>query len=790
ADSGDWPIWSGPNHDLTSLGNGAFDDPTFGLEVLWSKPLGSGYSGISAVGNQLVTAFSDGTSDVMVALDAGSGEELWRYRMDETYRGHDASDDGPVATPTLHDGLVYGLSPRGRLFALRLADGEQVWSRRLVAELGAVEPFWGFNSTPTVIGGVLIMETGGPDGEAISGLDPATGELLWSVEDDPVGYESPTVLRIAGEEQVVALTNHLILGLVPKTGEVLWKKELKIEGGYGYAHPLPLGDGRVLVVAYPQTLLFRIGKADGGYRVEELWRTRALALRPGMALPVFYQGYLYGFTGAFLTCVDAATGETTWKSRPPGAGNLVVVDGHLVILAATGELVVAAATPAGYREQTRVQAIETGSVARPTFAAGRIYVRDLSEIAGLGVTAEAPRAKAAAEAPQVELLGEFGEFVRRLETAANKAQRIDEFLAAHQEFPILEGDDLVHFVFRGEVEDLMLVGSMLALDEELPMHRVEGTDFYFRSLRLKPGAYFPYAFAVFDEQRLDPLNPRRPDIPGQKRSVFTTRGWQEPRHLREPEGERGRFETLPWKSEILDNEREVRVYLPPGYDDGEERYPLLVVHNGGRYLEHGKFDHTLDNLVGKSVAPLVVAFLSRGGYAEFGSQAAEYSQAVAEELVPLLDDRYRTVARPEARAMMGTFNAAAISIFAALKRPDLFGRVAVQSLLLGELEDEIVALIEEGEKRDLRVYVEWSLYDLKAQEEPIFDARGDSRRLVSLLEKRGYQPTAREIVQGIGWSETAPNIFWTGWRQSTGPILETLFPVEQAGADHRFPGAL
>ncbi|MCP4655660.1 MAG: hypothetical protein GY856_09600, partial [bacterium] len=46
ADSGDWPIWSGPNHDLTSLGNGAFDDPTFGLEVLWSKPLGSGYSGI------------------------------------------------------------------------------------------------------------------------------------------------------------------------------------------------------------------------------------------------------------------------------------------------------------------------------------------------------------------------------------------------------------------------------------------------------------------------------------------------------------------------------------------------------------------------------------------------------------------------------------------------------------------------------------------------------------------------------------------------------------------------
>jgi len=228
----DWPIWNGPNHDLTTSGNGAFDNDTFGLERLWSRPLGSGYSALSVAGDRLVACFSDGTSDWMAALDVASGRELWRYRIDaETYRGHDGSDDGPVATPTIHDGLVFGLSPRGRLFAVRLADGEEVWTRRLVDELGAKQPFWGFNSSPTVIGGVLVMLTGGDGGHSISGLDPATGELRWATGDDAVYYESPIALRLGDEEHIFALTNDHIIGLEPGTGRVLWRQENKVDEG-------------------------------------------------------------------------------------------------------------------------------------------------------------------------------------------------------------------------------------------------------------------------------------------------------------------------------------------------------------------------------------------------------------------------------------------------------------------------------------------------------------------------------------------------------------------------------
>jgi outer membrane protein assembly factor BamB len=174
-DSADWPRWSGPSYNLATTAGGALNRPNLGLELLWQRPFGPAYSAISVVGDRLVTAYSDGESDWFVALEVATGEELWRFRLGDTYRGHDGSEDGPVATPTIHDGIVYCLGPRGLLVALRLEDGSKVWSRRLVQELHAKEPLWGFNSSPTVIGGVLVLGTGGPDGHAVTALDPSTG---------------------------------------------------------------------------------------------------------------------------------------------------------------------------------------------------------------------------------------------------------------------------------------------------------------------------------------------------------------------------------------------------------------------------------------------------------------------------------------------------------------------------------------------------------------------------------------------------------------------------------------
>ena len=212
----------GSNQQQESAGKGVFETDGFGLEIVWTKSLGSGHSRITVVEGRAITMFSDGEFDNLIALEVATGEEIWRHRIAATYRGHDGSADGPHSTPIVDGGVVYGLGPKGHLFAVSFVDGAEIWSRKIDEELGARAPYWGFATTPAIEGGMLIVQTGGPEGQAITGFDKRTGEVRWTVGGDTVGYQSPTVLTLAGVRQVVAVGNQEIMGILPRIGEVLW----------------------------------------------------------------------------------------------------------------------------------------------------------------------------------------------------------------------------------------------------------------------------------------------------------------------------------------------------------------------------------------------------------------------------------------------------------------------------------------------------------------------------------------------------------------------------------------
>ncbi|MEM8960799.1 MAG: alpha/beta hydrolase-fold protein, partial [Acidobacteriota bacterium] len=460
--------------------------------------------------------------------------------------------------------------------------------------------------------------------------------------------------------------------------------------------------------------------------------------------------------------------ETAWKSRPPGRGNLVLVDGHLVILIRSGEIVIAEATPEEYREVSRIQALERGYFTRPSFANGKVYVRNLVDIAAIGVTnASLAGSTVAQPGAGRELRGDFGAFVERLETAENKSEMIESFLAEHPALPILEGN-LVHFVYHGEVDDLAVSGNFIRDGSEHAMHRAEGTDFYFRSYELPEKAIFTYRFSVFDESITDPANPRTTGAEDDQRSVLTTTGWQAPSHLREPEGERGRIETLSWKSEQLENARDVQVYLPAGYDEGNRRYPLLVVNDGTEALSNGQIDKSLDNLIGETVAPVIVAFVPSAIWRELGgTMTAEYARAQAEELIPLLDNTFRTDARRESRAVLGQAGAGFSALYAALHYPEVFSQAAAQSYEHGDLEEDLMTAAS-GDQHDLELVLHWSSYDRLIPYWD-FDARRDAQNVVAALENNGYSPTIIESNDGAGWGM---------WQGRMAEVLEALFPVE------------
>lgn len=763
----DWPQWRGPDQSLSSSGNGVFEGPELGLEIAWKRPLGAGYSSISVVGERAVTMYSDGDKDLLVALDAATGAELWRYEIGPTYEGHSGSDDGPLSTPTVAGGRVFALGPKGQLFAVGLEDGKEIWRQQIEEQYQAVAPHYGYTTVPVMVDGNLIVQTGGPGGRSITALDPATGERRWSAGSDTVGYHSPLVVELGGERQVLAISSRHLLGLDPGSGEELWRYQYSEEDDLD-AQPVAVGGGRVLLAHQDAAAMVRVARsdgADGGYAVEELWRKETL--RNTSVVPIYHDGHLYGYSGRFLTCVGAETGEMVWKSRPPGYGGMVLIDGHLVHFADHGNVVISEANPEGYVEKARLEVSDSDNLTPPSFAGGRFFVRNLTDVAALNVTdrATTPPAPLVEEAA---LYGELGELVRGLGDVADKRAVLGEWMAKQDGFPAVEGDSLVHFVYRGDVDDIAVSGNFLDMGAQEPLHHVAGTDFYFRSYELTPKAHFEYRFHVFDEALRDPLNPRFVEPEDRGPSALAMPGWEEPAHLRGPEAERGRIETFTWKSEALENEREMQVYLPAGYDAGEERYPLAIVNYGEQALAEGRMANTLDNLIGKSVRPVIVAFLPRVDFDEYSTRVDAFTTAVTTELLPYLDEHYRTLPGAENRAMAGIASGAFGSAYVALKSGAV-GKVATQSFYMRDTADALRAMIAADDRKAVEFYVEWSVNDLKSAGDAGIQCRRDSTELAELLEGAGYPVVANEVGDGGGWGS---------WRSRNDVIFETFFPLD------------
>ncbi len=746
-----------------------FPAKPFGLEVAWKKALGSGYSEVAAAGNLMVTMFSDAEHDLVAALDAATGEERWRYRIGPVYKGHDGSDDGPAGSPVVAGDAVYGLDPHGRLFAVRLADGKEIWARTLEAEKEAKVPVYGFATTPLPAGDSLIVLTGRQSGGAISAYDRRDGKLLWSRGDDTVDYQSPVLATVAGRPQVVVVTNHLLLGLDPKDGKILWQHRHTPADGIGFARPVAMGDDRFVVVLGESTAAFQVVKKDGGLGVNELWRSNEFM--NAYAMPIYRQGHLYGLTGRFLTCVDAATGKVVWKSRPPGGHAMTLVEDHLAVLATGGEVVLVEATPTGYVEKARGKALDREALTAPTFASGRFFVRNLTEIAALRITEQAPPAAAKASGPDLgKVGGELGALLARIEAAeaAAKPKLVEEFFAKKPRLPILEDDGRAHFLYRGEVKDVAVSGSVTeAPNQELALDRIAGTDLHIRTLKLDPESCYDYRLRVdFGEPQPDPANPLRVGAGPNLSSELAMPRWQVPAHIDEPSAgrPRGRVETI----ELGTGEslRRVWVYLPAGYESGAARYPLLVLANGDFQLASGSMANSLDNLIGTTVEPLIVAFLERRGPDTQPAGAPLFAKLVAEELIPMLDGKYRTDARPEARVIGGINRGAYAAAYAAYAQPQVFGGLALQSFVLMAPEnDELLATVAAAQGGPRRVRIETSRYELSPPQVP-FDVKKDTARLEEALNAKGV-----EVIR----SENPGKFGWCSWRSSTDKLLEAFF---------------
>ena len=368
----DWPQWRGPERNGVSREKAWADQwPKEGPPIAWKAAVGLGFSSVVVSSGKAVTAGHANETDTVVCFDALTGKELWKHSYpaelgDKYYEG------GTTGTATFEGERVFWLSRWGDLFCFDAGTGKIVWNRQLQKEEEAQIPTWGFTGAPTVFEDLLILNVG----EAGMAVEKKSGKTVWASAKD-AGYSTPLPLKRGGKSEVLIANSEAYLAVDPSTGKELWRMKWLTQYGVNAADPVPVGERIFISSGYGKgAALFK--PADAG-EPQVLWKSKVL--RTQLNPPVLVGNYLYGVDGdttekAPLKCVEAETGTEKWKVPGFGSGAVSVADGKLIALSATGELIVAPASPDGFKPTARAQVLGGKCWTVPVLANGLVYCRN------------------------------------------------------------------------------------------------------------------------------------------------------------------------------------------------------------------------------------------------------------------------------------------------------------------------------------------------------------------------------------------------------------------------------
>jgi outer membrane protein assembly factor BamB len=377
----DWPHWLGPQRNGASPETGLLTTwPATGPMILWQAKGGDGYSSVAVADGRAVTLVQRDGKEIVIALDAVNGTELWQTPLAPAYKN--MYGNGPRSTPTLEGDLVYVQSVSGPLACLHAKDGKIIWQHDLLKEFGAKNIMWGLSASPT-IEGELVLAIPGAKGAGVAAFDKKSGKLIWKTGNDKAAYATPIPITVADQRQLLFFTASGLLA-VSHAGKELWRVPWTTEFDCNICTPLLIGD-KLFVSTGEEvgSALFQL-KSDGPPEVIWEGKGNKSPMTNYWANSVEHDGHLYGFSGEFskridLRCVDLNSGQVKWTQKDFGKGAITLADGHLFITTKKGDLVLVRASPERFEEKSRVTLLGENRTA-PTLANKRLYLRDREKI--------------------------------------------------------------------------------------------------------------------------------------------------------------------------------------------------------------------------------------------------------------------------------------------------------------------------------------------------------------------------------------------------------------------------
>ncbi|MCI0458567.1 MAG: PQQ-like beta-propeller repeat protein [Gemmataceae bacterium] len=360
---------------------------------LWRQPAGVGHSSFAIADGIAVTMEQREDDEAVVCYDLATGRQLWVYSYPALFENF-VGGNGPRSTPTIADGEVYALGATGKLLCLDAQTGTRKWEADLLEN--NVNITWGLSGSPLVFDNLVVVNPGVQSPSApgtLTAHDRKTGKRVWAGGRAHAGYSSPMLATLGGKRQILLFDGEGLAGYDPKAGKELWRHPWPTQENINACQPLLLGEDRVFISSGYDvgSARLHIKEQGGRWKVEEEWRTPRLRCR--FSSPVLHEGHIYGLDEEVLVCLDARTGKRQWRGGRYGNGQLLLVNGLLLIVTEkTGELVLVEPTPEAHRELTRFRVLGESSITWnvPALSGGRLLVRNSEEMACYDLRAPKP----------------------------------------------------------------------------------------------------------------------------------------------------------------------------------------------------------------------------------------------------------------------------------------------------------------------------------------------------------------------------------------------------------------
>lgn len=417
----DWPQWMGPERASEWQESGIVDSiPKAGLPIVWRAEVGLGYSGPAVADGRLYVmdyvkasgkiANNPGNRDELtgrertLCLDAATGEVIWEHSVPRAY---DVSyGGGPRCTPTVDGDRVYSLGAMGHLDCLSTKDGSVLWSKSFTEDYDAKVPIWGFAGHPLVHGDHLVCLVGGPGSVAVA-FDKRTGKEVWkALSSREPGYCPPTLIEQGGNDVLLIWHPEALNALDPASGEIHWSIPLK--PSYGMSITAPRKFGNLLYVSAIGNVAAAIELNGDGTKAEVVWEgTPRTGVFCSNSTPFITGGTVYGcdVESSQLMAVDLESGERLWKTYEATGAERGVRHGTVFFVKQgdrywmfndRGDLILARLTSAKYEEIGRMHVLDpTNPVfgrqvvwSHPAFADRAVFVRNDRELVRVNAAAK------------------------------------------------------------------------------------------------------------------------------------------------------------------------------------------------------------------------------------------------------------------------------------------------------------------------------------------------------------------------------------------------------------------